>query len=310
MLRRAFLSTPLLLAQDGATIRVDVNLVNVPFSARNERGEWVKDLRSEDVEAYEDGVRQQIRFFSRAGESPLSLALVADSSGSQEDFLKDHRRDLRDFLKAVLRPSDQAMLVAFRRTIRVVSPFGKIADKIDDDLKDYQKAKNANAFRELGGDEIRDGASPVYDAVTQTVKELSIHDGRRAIVLFSDGEETSSSVNLMDTIEAAQAAGVTLITVRYTDLRKGRQWTARDKYGRSVMTRMARETGGLDIDATGADDLRPLFHQIGDMLRNSYDLGYASSQGERDGTFRKLRLKPVRPGIVLRHKTGYYARVD
>jgi VWFA-related protein len=73
------------------------------------------------------------------------------------------------------------------------------------------------------------------------------------------------------------------------------------------MERLARETGGLDLDATDADDLRPQFRQIADILRASYDLGYSSSN-PRDGSFRKIQLKAKRPGLVFRHKTGYFSR--
>jgi Ca-activated chloride channel family protein len=313
MLRRVFLATPIAFAQDPGKdpppIRVNVNLVNVPFSARNERGEWVRDLRAEDIEVLEDGVPQPIRFFSRADNSPLSIAIVADMSGSQEEFLKDHRRDLRDFLRTVMRPNDRATLICFRGSIRLVADFNSKPDDLDDALKEVQKARSTTKYRELGPAEIRDGASSVYDAVVHTAQHLASQDGRRAIILFSDGEDTSSASNLMDTIEAAQAAAVTVFTVRYTELSRGR-WNARNKYGRSVMARMANDTGGIEIDATEADDLRPSFAKISDLLRNSYDLAYSSTQSERDGTFRKLKLRARNANLTLRHKTGYFARPE
>jgi VWFA-related protein len=111
---------------------------------------------------------------------------------------------------------------------------------------------------------------------------------------------------MLDAIEAAQRAGVVVFCVRYTELRKGK-WSARNKYGRAVMERLSRETGGLDLDATDADDLKTQFRQIADILRASYDLGYSSSN-PRDGSFRKIQLKAKRPGLVFRHKTGYFSR--
>ncbi|MBM3785923.1 MAG: hypothetical protein FJW30_16295, partial [Acidobacteria bacterium] len=86
-------------AQDGARITVDVKLVNVPFSVRDEKGRLVDGLTRDDIEVFEDGVPQKITHFSQSADSPLALALVSDVSGSQDEFLKDHRRDLLDFLK-------------------------------------------------------------------------------------------------------------------------------------------------------------------------------------------------------------------
>ena len=88
MNRRIFLFSPLLAGQEPAPIRVQVNLVNVPFSVQDSSGRWVTNLNAEDFEVLEDGVRQKVAFFSRAGDSPLSIAVVADTSGSQQDFLR------------------------------------------------------------------------------------------------------------------------------------------------------------------------------------------------------------------------------
>lgn len=307
MLRRNFLLSPLLLAQDPPPIKVEVNLVNVPFSARDRNGQWVTDLTAADLEVFEDGIPQKISFFSRASDSPLNIAIVADISGSQEKFLKDHRRDLRDFLKGVLTKRDQALLVCFGNSIRLVSPFSKQADHLDDALKDYQKAKNVSNFPKLGAPEIRSGGTAFYDAVCLAAQQMAGQEGRRAMLIFSDGEDNSSARNLMDAVETAQEYGVTLFTLRYTELKKG-IWNARNKYGRSVMSRLAAESGGLEFDAGESSDLRNEFRQIADMLRSTFDLAYTSSQPERDGSFRKIRIRVKQPGLTLRHKTGYYAR--
>ena len=307
MLRRNFLFSPLLLAQDPPPIKVEVNLVNVPFSARDRNGQWVTDLTAADLEVFEDGIPQKISFFSRASDSALNIAIVADISGSQEEFLKDHRRDLRDFLKAVLTKRDQALLVCFGNSIRLVSPFSKQADHLDDALKDYQKAKNVSNFPKLGAPELRSGGTAFYDAVCLAAQQMAGQEGRRAMLIFSDGEDNSSARNLMDAVETAQEYGVTLFTLRYTELKKG-IWNARNKYGRSVMSRLAAESGGLEFDAGESSDLRNEFRQIADMLRSTFDLAYTSSQPERDGSFRKIRIRVKQPGLTLRHKTGYYAR--
>ncbi len=294
-------------AQEPAPIRVDVNLVNVPFSVTNSTGGLVNSLSAEDFEVFEDGVPQKIRFFSRASDSPLTLAILADVSGSQEDFLKEHRRDLRDFLKTALKKQDQAMLICFGRNVYEVAPATGMADRLDDALKEFQKAKNPSAYRKLGTPEIRDNSSSFYDGVVEAARALHGLEGRRAIIVFSDGEDNSSAHHLLEAIEAAQEYAATVFALRYTELKKG-QFTARNKYGRSVMQRISAETGGLEFDAAQDDNLRDAFRQIADTLRNSYDLAYSSSQADNDGTFRKIKIRAKSAGLRTRHKTGYYAR--
>lgn len=307
--RRLFLFTPfaVLAAQEANPIRVQVNLVNVPFSVTNAAGNLVTDLKAEDFDVFEDGAPQKIRFFSQAANSPLSLVILADVSGSQEDFLKEHRRDLRDFLKTVMKPQDSAMLIAFGRNIYEVSRPDTRPDQLDDALKEFQKAKRPSDYRRLGPTELRDNSSSFYDGVVESAKALQGREGRRAMILFSDGEDNSSARNLLDAIEAAQEYAVTVFALRYTELRKG-QWTARNKYGRSVMQRLANETGGQEFDAAEEDNLREAFRKIADTLRSSYDLAYSSNSADRDGTFRKIRIVAKREGFKTRHKTGYFAR--
>lgn len=314
MQRRLFLHSFLLSgfaasAQEPAPIRVEVNLVNVPFSVTDSTGGLVNHLSAEDFEVFEDGVPQKIRFFSRASDSPLTIAILADVSGSQEDFLKEHRRDLRDFLKTSLKKQDQAMLICFGRNVYEVASATGMVDRLDDALKEFQKAKNPSAYRKLGTPELRDNSSSFYDGVVEAARALQGLPGRRAIIVFSDGEDNSSARHLLDAIETAQEYAATVFALRYTELKRG-QFTARNKYGRSVMQRLAMETGGMEFDAAQEDNLRDAFRQIADTLRNSYDLAYSSSQTDGDGTFRKIKIRAKAAGLRTRHKTGYYARPD
>jgi VWFA-related protein len=297
-----------LFAQEPPTIRVDVNFVNLPFSVRDATGQLVRNLTREDIEVLEDGVSQTISHFSLGGASTLSLGLIADVSGSQRDFLKDHRRDLRDFLKNVAQPRDQAFLVCFGNHLRLVTPLTSEIDQITTGLDEFQKAKHLESYPKIGPREWRVSGTAFYDAIVHPINEIlaKADTGRRALIVFSDGEDNSSAHHLLDAIETAQRAGVQLFCVRYTELRKG-QWTARNKYGKAVMERLARETGGIDLDATDAKDLKAQFRQIADILRASYNLGYNSSNTP-DGSFRKIQLRTKKAGLVFRHKTGYYSR--
>jgi len=296
-------------AQEPPPIRVDVSLVNVPFAARDARGQLVKTLSKDDIEILEDGVPQTISHFSTGAGSSLSLGLIADMSGSQREFQKDHRRDLKDFLKSVMQKQDKAFLVCFAGPVKLVAPLTASIDAITDSFRAFEKNEKGAVFPTIGPREIRGGASSVYDAIYNTAEEVMsrIDTGRRALILFSDGEDTSSARNLMDAIEAAQRCGATVFCLRYTELRKD-VWTARNKYGRSVLERIARDTGGLDFDAGKSDNLREAYKQIADILRASFDLGYSSSSKVSDGNFRKIQIRAKRGDLTFRHKAGYYPR--
>ena len=134
----------------------------------------------------------------------------------------------------------------------------------------------------------------------------NVERGRRALIVFSDGEDNSSAHHMMEAIEAAQANDVLLFTIRYTEVRDGRL-NARNKYGMSVMERIARETGGADFDGTGKGLVNG-FRQIDEQLRSSFELAYHTSNPAGDKTFHKIVIKPKQPGLTVRSKTGYYAR--
>ncbi|HKV61477.1 MAG TPA: VWA domain-containing protein [Candidatus Acidoferrum sp.] len=294
-------------------IHVAVNLVNVAFSVRDSRGTLVDSLAKEDVEVFEDAVPQKISFFARSTDVPLTLGLIVDVSGSQDHFTKQHQQDLEVFLKEVLGSKDRAFLVTFANHIRLISDFSPSGAEIIERMKEYQgkdkgkdKKKHAE-FPELGPAESRDLGTAFYDSIYYSVTEkLARENGRRALLLFSDGEDNSSSHDMMTTIEKAQAENVVVYAIRYTEKSHG-QLTARNMYGTSVMDRIAKETGGAHIDAEVTDP-HTYFRQIAEELRTSYEVGYYPTNSGRDDTFRKIVIRPKQAGLRIRTKTGYFSR--
>jgi Ca-activated chloride channel family protein len=137
-------------------------------------------------------------------------------------------------------------------------------------------------------------------------ERLAQAGGRKAILMFSDGEDNSSSHNMMTAIETAQGENVPVYAIRYTEKKHGRL-TARNKYGISVMDRVAKETGGLHIDAEETDP-HDYFRQIAEELRTSYELEYYPTNKTKDDTFRKIVIKTKEDGVKVRAKTGYFAQ--
>lgn len=287
-------------------IRVDVHLVNVGFSVRDDRGNLVTNLTPDDFEVTEDGAPQKIAFFARSTDVPLKLGLLVDVSGSQESFVKPHMKDLQAFLKSVLSPKDEAFMVCFGNHLRLVSDFSSSPHDLVNGLEIFHKGKTE--FPEIGPRERRVLGTAFYDAIYYSATQMlgKVEGGRKALILFSDGEDNSSAHHMMEAIEASQSNDVLLFAVRYTEVRDGRL-NARNKYGTSVMERIARETGGADYDAR-AKGLKANFEQIGEQLRSSYELAYHSTDPSSDGTFRKIRIRPKLPGLIVRAKTGYYAK--
>ena len=287
-------------------IRVNVNLVNVTFIARDANGALIGNLTKDDIELYEDAVPQKIEFFAKSADLPLTLALIMDVSGSQEHFGKKHERDLEVFLKETLGPKDRAFMVCFGNHLRLVSDYTNSPEDILLNFHEFDKGKRH--FPEIGPQEDRDLGTAFYDSMYYSVTEkLAQTGGRQAILMFSDGEDNSSSTNMMTAIETAQSSNVVVYTIRYTEPNKRGVVNARNKYGISVMDRVAKETGGAHIDAQAADP-HVYFPQIAGELRTSYELAYYPTNKAKDDTFRKVMIKPKQEGVKIRTKTGYFAK--
>ena len=287
-------------------IRVDVNLVTVGFSVRDSRGALVDALGKDDFAVFEDGVQQQIAFFARSQDVPLTLGLVVDASGSQEHFRKRHEKDLAVFLEEVLGARDRAYLLCFGNHLRLVTDFTQSAAEMLENLKLYEK--NSDRFPELGPKEDRDLGTAFYDSIFYSVTEkLAKAEGRKALLVFSDGEDNSSSHDLMTTIEAAQAENVLVYTLRYTEPKRNGSLTARNQYGIRVMERVAKETGGAHIDARTTDP-KTYFRQIALELRTSYELAYYPNNHTKGEGFRKIVIRPKQDDLRVRMKTGYFPR--
>lgn len=295
-------------AQDPPPIRVDVRLVNVAFTARDSSGKLILDLTKDDFEVYEDNVKQNVALFSQSRDLPLSLGLVVDMSGSQAHFHKKHDKDLRTFLKSVLTPRDRAFLLCFGNRLRVAVDFSADPKTLSEGLDKFDQ-KRPPSMPELGPpDEIRSAGTAFYDAMFFSIKErlAGADHARKAMLVFSDGEDNSSAHHMLETIEAAQSENIPIFGIRYTEPNRRGQLTSRNKYGMGVMARLGKETGGADFDAE-KEDLRKTFKEIGEQLRALYELGYYTTNQTNDGTFHKLVIRPKRPGMTVRTKTGYYA---
>lgn len=293
-------------AQEAPVIHSKVNLVNVAFAARDSTGALLSSLSADDVRLFEDGAEQKIVYFAKSADVPLTLGLIVDASSSQDRFSKQHEKDLQVFLKNVLGPKDRAFLLCFGNHLRLVSDFTQSGPEMMERLKQYEK--NSDRFPEIGPKERRDLGTAFYDSIFYSTEEkLANADGRRAILIFSDGEDNSSSHDMMSTIEAAQAANVLVYTIRYTETMKHGELSARNKYGIRVMDRIAKETGAWNVDARETNPA-DYFRKIAEELRTVYEVGYYPANPMKDQSFRKIAIRPKADGVAIRAKSGYFSR--
>jgi Ca-activated chloride channel family protein len=300
------LSNARLSGQGLPTIQVETHLIDTALSVHDAEGRIVTGLTQGDFTVVEDGVQQKIRFFAHDNQLPLSIGLIIDESGSQDKFVKEHEKDIEAFLRQVLEPNDEAFAVCFGNHLRLVSDLTSSTSTIMDGIRAFDKG-NTN-FPEIGPKEERELGTALYDAVYFGITEklANVHQRRKALVVFSDGEENSSEHDLLDAIEVAQNSDVLVYAIRYTDMKHGKV-DARDRYGVRVLDHLAGQTGGKTFDYH-ATNLKEAFAEIAGDLRSLYQIAYQSTNPTRDGSYRKVVIQTTKPRLTVRARTGYYPR--
>lgn len=294
------------LATQVPEFHAETHLVTLTLTVRDAQRNLVSDLSQDNFTVYEDGVPQKISFFSRESNIPLALGLIIDASPSQDKYIHQHLHDVQMFLSTTLEPQDRVFALCFGDHLRIAPDFTSSPAAVIDAIERYNK--NPSAFPEISSDDTRDGGSAVYDAVYAGVTEkLAAGAARRkALILFTDGEENSSAHDEIDAISAAQNDDVLLYAIRYAAIRHGKL-SASDRQGIAALHHMAEQTGGADFDALHTD-LSQDFAQIDAELRSLYSIGYYSTNKRHDDTFRKVVIETRTPGLTVRAKSGYYAK--
>lgn len=279
-----------------ATFSTAVNVVNVLVTVRDKRGELVRGLAKDDFTLQEDGRTQPIRYFSPLADQPLTIGLLIDVSGSQRTVLAEQRRASQQFLDQVLRkPADQAFLVRFDRQVEML----KDLTLLDLDAK-------------------KDGAqgTALYDAIVFGARTIAGQAGRKALIVLSDGYDTSSAASLAAAVETVQRADALVYSIRFLDrdvfayeITPSQGGSPVPREGRKALERIARETGGAYFDLTAAETLQKIYSRIEDQLRNQYSLGFTPgpSQGKIRPSYRKLRVSVQRKGVTIQARDGYYS---
>ena len=279
------------------TITVGVDLVNVLFTVTDKNGRLVSGLGREDFILEEDGEPQEIRHFARENELPLTLALLVDTSPSVRPVFDEERRTAVSFLDSILRPQDLALIIGFDRSVTLVQDFTENSRLLGDAVYSL---------------EIGSGTS-VYDAVFLASEDrLRGEIGRKAVILISDGEDTTSRVRRTESLIAAHQADAVIYSISNTLPRRGflgrRQGRASGDMG--TLKTLSEETGGAVFVLDNNSDFEDIFSQIAEELRTQYSLGYVSTNPARDGKYREIEIKPRDKNLRVRSRRGYYAPSD
>jgi VWFA-related protein len=290
------------------TINVNVNLVNLYFSARDKDG-FITNLRKDECAIAEDKVPQTIKNFTQEKNLPLTIGILLDTSGSQMNVLPLEKESGATFLRDVLTPKDEAFLISFDINVDLLSDYTNRASEIARALNRAQINTGAGTGSVTGNGTPR--GTLLFDAVySASTEKLRAEAGRKILVLLTDGGDQGSQETLKSATEAAQKANAIIYVILIADHQfygGGFGSINLADSGARDMDHLASETGGRVINV-GHDGrkLEDAFNQIQDELRTQYLASYTPTNSKADGTFRKISLNCGK-GLKVQTRTGYYA---
>jgi VWFA-related protein len=282
----------------GGTIRTISNLVNVLFTVTDKKGRLIPGLKSSDFKIYENGVLQKVSGFSSEPDPPLSIALLIDTSGSIRDKLKFEQAAAAEFFQyTLIRRKDKGTVISFDSGVDLLTK------EFTDDPGELREA----LLKVRAG-----GGTSMFDAVYLAVKGgeswrgLAGEQGRRVIVLISDGDDNFSHIKLPELLETVQLNDVVVYAISTnSNFFLG---AASPNDGDKNLRKLADETGGQVFLPEREKDLLASFDKIKQDLRALYTIGYQPSDGKMDGAFRRIRIDVgANKDFRARHRAGYYA---
>jgi len=292
----------------GDPIKVDVDVVSLYCAVRNKQNGLINNLEKSDFELAEDGKQQNIRYFSRETGIPLTIGLLVDVSGSQQNLIEVERRAASAFFSSVLKTKDVGFLISFGADSELLQDVTGSPRLLQDGLRRLRL--NAG----VGG--IHPGPVPtmshqrgtvLYDAVYLAANDmLSKEVGRKAIILITDGDDQGSTLTEKAAIEAAQKSDAIIYSILYVD-RQAYGSFGMGYSGSGVLRHMSEETGGhmFEVDRKNSPD--NIFQQIQDEMRTQYLIGYTPTNSKKDGSYRKVDLHAKTKDLKVQVRKGYYA---
>jgi Ca-activated chloride channel homolog len=276
----------------GPTFRSGIDVVSLNVTVTDGAKTFIRDLDRNDFSVFEDGVKQEVTFFTKA-QTPIALSLLLDTSASMEDKMKLTQDAAIGFVER-LRPEDLAQVVDFDNRVTILQNFTAGHQTLEEAIR-----------KTVAG-----GSTSLHNAVYIALKELKKIKAksqdevrRQTIIVLSDGEDTSSLVPFEEVLELAKRSDVVIYTIGI----RGRDVTGHGfNEAEFVLRQFAQETGGRAYFPTTAAELGGIYQQIGDELASQYMIGYTSRNSRHDGQWRRIVVRTNRPNTLARTKQGYY----
>jgi VWFA-related protein len=326
-------------AQQVPTFSSNVKVVNVPATVRTKKGEIVRDLSKDDFTLAEDGRPQSIKYFAKVNDLPLSIGLLVDTSGSQRRLIEQERSASYAFLQQMMREDrDKAFVIHFESEVELLQDLTSSRQKLESALDalqapQMQRSRGGSPGQGRGGAR-GGGGTALYDAVFLASDEvISKQQGRKALIILSDGVDNASRISLERAIESAQRADTMVYSILFADSEAygggwgggvggggggwGRRGGGSPRYpqpqprqstadGKKVLERISKETGARMFEVSKKQPIGEIYAQIQEELRNQYSLGYTPDRIE--GGYHKIQLATRQKDLIVQARDGYYAR--
>jgi VWFA-related protein len=343
--------------QPATTMSVDVKVVTLPVTVRDKKGQIVRNLTKDDFILQEDGRPQVIKYFAQDTNLPLTLGLLVDTSLSQRNVLDQERNASKVFLDQMLtNAKDQAFLIHFDHEVELLQDLTSSRDKLQKGLE----ALNTPQLERNGGSGDpsdpqsspgsgngqsrmhKGGGTLLYDAIYLASNELmKKQQGRKALIVLSDGDDRGSKESLQSAIEAAQRADTVVYSILFADKnqdnngfghqgggmgrhgggwpgggfpgggggggRSGRSPQEPRVDGKKILDQISRETGGRLYEVSKKQAIDQIYDNIAEELRTQYNLGYTPDKGNSEAGYHKISLAAKQKDLVVQTRDGYYA---
>lgn len=307
--------------EDDEVIKVDTEVVNVLFTAQDKNRRLLTDLKQADVRLLEDGQAQEIVAFSRQVDLPLSLAILIDTSASQERTLPEEKTAAISFLESVIRPAkDEVSIVSFTGEATLEQGMTNNMNRL---RRAIERVEFVPPSGYVGGgvvvgtppisgrNQMTQGSTAIWDSIWVTANEVlgpAPEKTRRAIILLSDGVNTYGQKKLDDAVQAAQKSEAVIYSIGIGD-------NFYDGVDEGALRKISERTGGRAFFPRDEAELRQAFRLIQEEMRSQYLIAYEPSNQKRDGSYRKIEIQLTSPEmqkqkIRLTHREGYFAKTE
>jgi Ca-activated chloride channel family protein len=278
------------------SFRVGVDIVSLNVTVTDAAQKYVTDLEQDDFQVYEDGVKQDVTLFNRTN-LPIALALLVDTSASMESRLPIAQEAAIGFARK-LRPQDLAEVIDFDSRVIVLQNFTSKASDLETAIRKTSAGGSTSMY------------NAIYIALKDLKKAIATNTDeirRQAIVVLSDGEDTSSLLPFEEVLDLAKRSETAIYSIGLRSTESSSSASKGFKEAEFVLRQLSQETGGRSFFPNQIADLNGIYGQIAEELSSQYTVGYTSKNPKRDGAWRRVVVRANRPATVARTKLGYFA---